>query len=186
MAIILSLCDYSGTWSQPYVDAGYDVRQYDLAGNGIDIRLLKMTEKVHGILAAPPCTCFSKASNAVKRTDEQMIDALSIVDACLRFVAVCKPEWWCLENPVGRLKYWLGEPAMRFDPCDYAGWSDNPLDEAYLKYTCLWGNFSPPIARYEPAWHGDMTMVHNNKATRTQLRSITPSGFARAFFAANP
>ncbi len=32
--LILSLCDFSGIWSQPYADAGYDVRRIP----GLDIR----------------------------------------------------------------------------------------------------------------------------------------------------
>ncbi len=51
---ILSLCDYTGNWSQPYVEAGYDVVRVDLQHGG-DVRLLqKDTSPVHGILAAPP------------------------------------------------------------------------------------------------------------------------------------
>lgn len=56
---ILSLCDYTGAWSDPYRDAGYDVIMVDLA-NGKDVRLLPYpTGRVHGILAAPPCTHFA-------------------------------------------------------------------------------------------------------------------------------
>lgn len=51
--VILSLCDLAGTWSQPYVDAGYDVRRVDLQA-GVDVRLLCHQGPVHGILAAPP------------------------------------------------------------------------------------------------------------------------------------
>ena len=53
---ILSLCDYSGAWCEPFRRAGYDVKQYDLK-NGEDIVLLKKPAgSVYGILAAPPCT----------------------------------------------------------------------------------------------------------------------------------
>lgn len=37
---ILSLCDYSGVWSEPYAVAGYDVVRIDLQ-DGQDVRLLK-------------------------------------------------------------------------------------------------------------------------------------------------
>lgn len=63
---ILSLCDYSGTWSKPYRDAGYDVIQIDLQRGGQDVRLLQREKDVHGILAAPPCTCFARAFFEVK------------------------------------------------------------------------------------------------------------------------
>jgi hypothetical protein len=59
--LILSLCDYSGRWAQPYREAGYTVQQYDLK-HGSDVRLIKkLDEKVHGILFAPVCTAFSGA-----------------------------------------------------------------------------------------------------------------------------
>ncbi len=90
---ILSLCDYSGVWSQPYADAGYDVMRWD-SENGHDIRLMKLPDQsVYGILAAPPCTCFAKSGNRWKRSGKDMTEALSVVDACLRFVAVCNPHF---------------------------------------------------------------------------------------------
>ncbi len=53
---ILSLCDYSGAWSNPYREAGYKVIQVDLK-LGNDIRLFEFIDsQVYGILAAPPCT----------------------------------------------------------------------------------------------------------------------------------
>ena len=36
---ILSLCDYSGVWSQPYVDACYHVVRVDLAYNPGETRV---------------------------------------------------------------------------------------------------------------------------------------------------
>ena len=34
MRKILSLCDYSGAWSQPYLDAGYNVIRVDMQRGG--------------------------------------------------------------------------------------------------------------------------------------------------------
>ena len=48
---ILSLCDYSGAWSKPYRDAGYEVIQIDLQSGSGDARLLQRERNVHGILA---------------------------------------------------------------------------------------------------------------------------------------
>lgn len=36
---ILSLCDLTGVWSQPYRDAGYYVEQVDLQRDGRDVLL---------------------------------------------------------------------------------------------------------------------------------------------------
>jgi hypothetical protein len=58
---ILSLCDLTGNWSRPYEEAGYDVVRIDIQ-LGQDVRLLRFDPMpIHGILAAPPCTHFSRA-----------------------------------------------------------------------------------------------------------------------------
>lgn len=187
--IILSLCDYSGSWSKPYRDAGYTVRQIDVALNEADVRLLRWPGKVHGILAAPPCTMFAVAGNRWKRSPDEIREALSVVDACLRLVVTCDPVFWALENPTGKLRQYLGEPAFRFDPCDYG--------DAYTKRTCLWGTFQKPrhlnrVAPIEVRPGENRIDVWNkqqgrwSRKDRQRLRSLTPAGFARAFFAANP
>lgn len=114
MRRILSLCDYSGTWSQPYEEAGYDVIRIDIQTDGRDVRLLKRMDNVHGILAAPPCTCFASSGARWKRSDDDMREALSVVDACIRLTWACRPVWWALENPVGKLVRYLGRPRMYF------------------------------------------------------------------------
>jgi len=135
---ILSLCDFTGNWSRPYSEAGYEVLRVDIK-LGVDLRLMPIPEtRVHGILAAPPCTHFARsgAPHWKSKGEPQLLDGLSVVDACLRFVAICRPNWWALENPIGRLKTYLGEPAFRFDPCDFG--------DPWTKRTWLWGNFTPP------------------------------------------
>lgn len=192
--LILSLCDFTGNWARPYADAGYGVRLVDLQ-HGQDVRLLEHPgEPVHGILAAPPCTAFSSAGAWTwqKKGEAGLLEGLAVVDACLRAVAVCRPVWWALENPAGRLRRWLGPAAWSFDPCDFG--------DPYTKRTYLWGNFIPPAplfceqarraVRPEPlspcgsAGASDRTtrLAGSNKVGR----SATPAGFARAFFQANP
>lgn len=111
--IILSLCDYTGNWSRPYEEAGYTISRIDLK-HGQDVRFLTFpAQQIYGILAAPPCTVFANSGNAWKRTDAEMLAALSIVDACLRLVAMTNPHFWVLENPVGTLGRYCC-PACRF------------------------------------------------------------------------
>jgi len=184
---ILSLCDYTGIWSKPYRDAGYDVQQVDIK-HGDDVRLLEYPGKLHGIIAQPPCTHF--ASSGARwwedKGEEAILDGLQIVDACLRFVAVCDPVWWVLENPVGRLPTWIGDWRMTLQPHEYAGWADNPESEAYTKRTCLYGEFSEPEKRDVGNQLGSIMHTMSPSKDRSAKRSVTPSGFARAFFAANP
>ncbi len=138
-------------------------------------------DRVHGILAAPPCTEFagSGARWWKDKPPEKLQDALSIVDACLRFVAIYEPEWWALESPVGRLSRWLGPPKMYFQPCDYG--------DPYTKKTALWGRFHPPIPHPVEATEGSkMHRVWGGTDEGKRERATTPMGFARAFFDANP
>lgn len=182
--IVLSLCDHSGVWSAPYRKRGYWILQVDLK-LGQDVRLMRFPGPVHGILAAPPCTHFalSGAQYWEKKGDEALYEGLALVDACLRFVAVCKPAWWALENPVGRLSKWIGPPRWSFDPFQFAGWSEDPAKEAYTKRTLLWGNFQIPKKRVIKPVLGSLMI---GKVRDPGQRSITPSGFARAFCEANP
>jgi site-specific DNA-cytosine methylase len=192
--LILSLCDYSGTWSQPYRDAGYEVMQIDLKLGGDVCLFKKLDRPVHGILAAPVCTAFSaagakhwKAKAAEGNT--QLKEGMAIVDACLRIVFVHRPKWWVMENPVGRLKDWIGYHRFTFNPNEFAGYlGDDWEDDAYTKRTCLWGEFNIPKPNERPPIHGSkMWAKYGGKSERTkELRSITPRGFARAFFEANP
>jgi len=85
MKTILSLFDYSGNWSKPYRDNGYKVIQVDLKKSGQDVRLLKTYKNIYGILAAPPCTVFANSGARWPRSEADMIEGLSMVDAVLRF-----------------------------------------------------------------------------------------------------
>jgi hypothetical protein len=180
MLTILSLCDYTGSWSKPYRDAGYNVVQVDIK-HGHDVRLFEARScSVRGVLAAPPCTHF--ASSGARwwkdKGDYAVLDGLSVVDACMRIIAVHRPQWWALENPVGRLKNYLGQPTMSFNPCDYG--------DPYTKRTLLWGNFTPPPKRpVEPTEGSKMNEICDGPK-RGLLRSVTPDGFAQAFFLSNP
>lgn len=173
--MILDLCAGSGEWSRPYLEAGYEVRRVDLPE---DVRLIHNPGKVHGILAAPPCTVFASSGARWPRSNEDYIEALSIVDACLRLVVICQPEWWVLENPIGKLVRWLGKPKMYFQPYEYG--------DPYTKRTALWGDFNEPIKN--PVIPEEKSMIHymSPSPQRAALRSVTPSGFAKAFFEANP
>ena len=173
--IILDLCGGTGAWSKPYADAGYDVRLVDLPQ---DVRLLKFEPALRpqGILCAPPCTVFSYARNRYEPTDAELLQALSIVDACFRIVEVYKPRWWALENPLNKLRRYIGPPKLSFRQWQYGDPADKP--------TCIWGSFVPPMfyvgKRLKPSTY--KTNVPNAKPQD----AITPRGFSRAFFQANP
>ena len=185
---ILSLFDYSGRWSKPYKDAGYDVYQVDIK---YDIDILKLTpsdlpfDELYGVLAAPPCTDFAGSGAQYwkqKDLDGRTAASLQLVDKTLELIDYYKPHFWAIENPVGRLQKLrpqLGDP-WYFQP----HW----FGDAYTKKTGLWGkvNRDLPKSPVEPdpnSW----IMKLGGKSERTkELRSMTPLGFAFAFFLANP
>lgn len=189
---ILSLCDFSGRWSRPYEEAGYNVIRVDLK-HGQDVRLLKFKpQRVYGILAAPPCTHFSGSGARwwASKGQAALLEGLAIADACARAALVYNPKFWVFENPVGRLKDYYGPPAFTFNPNEYGGLADDPDEEAYTKRTLLWGKFVAP----SPLLVGNVAVaaVLGSKMhllppspERAALRSETPIGFARAFFLAN-
>lgn len=182
--VILDLCGGTGAWSAPYRDAGYDVRIVDIVRGfdpihrfSGDVRLFPFPDtRIRGVLAAPPCTHFAQSGARwwKKKGESALLEALAVVDACLRVIAVTNPQWWALENPAGRLETYLGPPAYTFHPCDHG--------DPYTKETHLWGTFTPPVP--SPVAPSKGSAVH--RADTARERSITPPGFAWAFFNANP
>lgn len=181
MMTVLSLCDLTGEWPRPYREAGYDVISVDIQ-RGEDVRLMRVDDlpPIRGVLAAPPCTEFA-ASGArwwADKGDAPLIDGLSVVDACLRVIHATRPCWWALENPVGRLRRFIGPPVYSFHPCDFG--------DPYTKKTQLWGVFNPPIKSPVEPTEGSKMHRLPPSVNRANLRSATPEGFARAFFEVNP
>lgn len=175
--IILDLCGGTGAWSKPYVKAGYDVRLVTLPKQ--DVRTYIPPKNVYGVLAAPPCThlTVSGARWWKAKGESALLESLSIVDACLRIIMITEPIFWGLENPVGRLVNYLGKPNLYFNPCDYG--------DPYTKKTCLWGNFNVPVMNPVEPTEGSKIHLLPPSKDRAMLRSITPAGFAKAFFEVN-
>lgn len=201
---ILSLCSGTGAWEKPYLEDGYDVRLITLPEH--DVRTYIPPENVYGILAAPPCTEFSLARNGdpTKKTRD-FASGLAVVDACLRIVFTAKPNFWAIENPSGYLHRWLGKEDYSFHPWMFG----NP----WTKRTSLWGKFNTPRKKYNN-WNDvpknpslyirpgrkkpSIAFLHRSSQkdcfpnlqkdceTDAEFRAITPPGFARAFFEANP
>jgi hypothetical protein len=182
--LILDLCAGSGSWSEPYTAAGYPVLRVTLPEH--DVRtFVPPARPVWGILAAPPCDQFSLARNAQK-SPRDFRRGMACVNACMRIIGQCSPRWWALENPVGMLSKWLGTPRDTFEPCDFG--------DPWTKRTALWGDFTVPVRGpyVEPLGGGPLCTVCDPALRKTvwcnnrHHRAVTPAGFARAFFEANP
>jgi len=169
---------------------------------------------VYGILAAPPCTMFSDARTNAK-TPRDLVGGWKVVEACLYIIRQCmfkttsdqqkySPlKFWALENPwYGRLKWFLGNPPFVFSPWEFG---DN-----YKKKTAIWGYFNEPVKTFTKAEQvmseeeikkcatnsrtlpkfdymksADIHPEYYKKFDRQTRRSITPQGFALAFFDKN-
>jgi len=199
MKIILDLCGGTGSWSRPYKEAGYDVRLITLPE--FDVRNYEPPKNVYGILAAPPCTEFSVAKNGSHRK-RNFENGMDIVIACLKIIWKCRYEnklaFWALENPTGYLRQFIGIPIYSF----FQWW----FGDLGIKRTDLWGYFKIPkqkihrqpdhpyfIKQYKSGKKNQFALAAPNKPDwyeepldRAALRAITPPGFARAFFEANP
>ncbi len=167
--------------------------------------------KVYGILAAPPCTMFSIARNdKTAKEPRDLRKGIKTVQACLDIIHEClynpyrisenSLKFWALENPAsGYLTRFLGTPPLIFDPSEYG---DN-----HTKKTAIWGMFNPPkkttkaltlkgdennyvksVEKYFDEKKHLIPEGYREKtglSMRTVVRSITPQGFAEAFYKAN-
>ena len=214
--MILDLCGGTGAWSEPYKAAGYEIHiitlpKWDVVNFSIDrhngelifysLENMKLIEvnKIHGILAAPPCNEFSLAKNNQER---DLYNAMKIVGHCMNIIwSVCSCsgsnlKFWALENPRGLLRRFLGAPALTFEHWQFGGEAVKPTD--------LWGYFNlpkptikeKPINLTKKFPNGRVNSKKWSKPvcppqfehlglSRADLRAITPSGFAEAFYRAN-
>ncbi|HEC67121.1 MAG TPA: hypothetical protein ENI23_17730 [bacterium] len=154
---------------------------------------------IYGILAAPPCTMFSFARTTAK-APRDLRKGMEIVIACLRIIWECQYgikkdvtrisplRFWVIENPDTILNWFLGCPAFVFDPCEFG--------DGYKKKTALWGHFNSPEKqvffkfekqkKFEDKRVEELRKIHKTRIKgKTELRSITPAGFSRAFYEAN-
>lgn len=201
--IILDLCGGTGSWSRPYKEAGYDVRLVTLPDG--DVRTYQPPDNVYGILAAPPCTEFNLCNCTAEARKRNTDAGMEIVDACIKIIEQCLPDWCAIENPTGYLRQYLGKPQLTFQPWEYG--------DPWTKRTDIWGFFSVPKKIYQrwedvpnklnlytrrgrskpnfaflhkSAWGSIPQLAFTQQPkTDADFRAITPPGFAEAFFKAN-
>ena len=203
MKILISLYDLTGNASRPYKENGWTVFQIDIQ-KGIDIMEWDFTEPMKlnpvevGIIAMQPCTCYALCGNRhkkkriengeFKKSQKLVARTKQIIDYSDSLGIL---KFWQLENPmtdIHKKNKWIGEIKQKFNPCDFAGYDPEPDNSRYNKKTWLFGNFNKmtakriePISKDNPGWRkwGGRSLETKNK------RSVTPLGFAYAFYEAN-
>lgn len=210
--IILDLCGGTGSWSKPYREAGYTVHVITLPDYSVtNVMMLKGSvvflyrdeqtpsrqslvidfADIYGVLAAPPCTQFSRARTTAK-TPRDLKGAMSVVRACTTIVENARMaegstlKFWALENPMSMLRQLLGNP-----PHSFRGWE---WGDDHVKFTDLWGYYTMPKPKIKQAPDFDRKRwaapkcpaeYRHLKLDRAAIRAITPPNFARAFYEAN-
>jgi hypothetical protein len=67
--------------------------------------------------------------------------AMELVGAAFEAVAYLKPKCWLIENPMGRLRWFLGTPKQTIRYSDY------DLNYKAQKKTDIWGTIPLPMAK---------------------------------------
>lgn len=160
--------------------------------------------RIAGVLAQPPCTTFAGSgarwwkprhdrewSEMVAQMwgDDAVRDGFTspveynqwLVQTTQEFIARSDPDFFVIENPVGRIEKLTGlpKPLMAMQP--------HLFGDPYTKRTHLWGKFNTdlPMANVVPHEGSRMHKLRSNAEKDGGLRSLTPEGFAYAFAMAN-
>lgn len=204
--LLISLFDRTGNASRPYRESGYyDVIQIDsqLGTDILEWDYKSIKRNVWGdfnyrniiIIAMTPCTDYatSGAKHFAKKDAEGITDySQKLVSKTKEIIDYFNPFAWQLENPrtrIHKLNPWIGQrPKLIFNPCDFAGYDPNPDDSRYNKETWLFGKFNDPVMKRLEPFEKDSPIWKNygGKSLETKnARSVTPLGFAYAFYEAN-
>jgi hypothetical protein len=206
--VVVSLCDLTGNFTRPWVEAGYEAvlvdPQHGFSSSDGRITKLAMTveealpalgrllaaKPVAFVAAFPPCTDMAVSGArwfAAKRAVDPMFQAkaVAVAEQCRTFGQLSGAPWF-VENPVSVLSSVFGKPDHTFSPHDFTG--HEPGDN-YTKKTCLWtgGGFVMPAPSRDLSLGAPDDRIHKAppSAERANFRSATPMGFARAVFQAN-
>ena len=211
--ILISLFDRTGNASRPYRENGWIVIQIDtqlgtdiLTWDYIKWYANYLENKSYeaekypevGIIAMIPCDDYAtsgakhfKAKDTDGRTAKSQLLVDKVKEIIEFFIKLNVLKFWQVENPRTRihtLNPWLKPITQKFNPCDFAGYDPVPDNSRYNKETWLFGRFNKmmpkrlePLQKENPGWrkYGGKSLKTKNK------RSITPLGFAYAFYEFN-
>ncbi|MDG5778189.1 DNA cytosine methyltransferase [Haloarculaceae archaeon H-GB1-1] len=118
----------------------------DICADILDLRPSDFDHEYDVILASPPCTQFSRVGNhdhwdheSQEPTADESRDAVALVLHTVGLIRGLSPNYWFLENPLGRLRWVLGQPTAMVTYCQYG--------RPHMKPTDLWGSHPPMTYR---------------------------------------
>jgi hypothetical protein len=146
--ICIDLCAGLGGFSQAFqLDSDWEVIRIDISKKFkpticADVCYLPLKENLQPacLLMAPSCERFSLMGAGWPK--KGIAKALTLVGNCLEAVTYLKPKKWLLENPKGRLRWFIGIPrqSIRYSDYDLTYQSQKPTD--------LWGNIDLPFCKH--------------------------------------
>lgn len=205
--IVVSLFDYTGNFVRPWADNGFDCFILDVQhkletskvpymNNGSMLRVnwdLSTPwlppfdrEDIAFVAAFPPCDhlAVSGARWMKGKGLRRLSNAIKLFASAAEFCEWSKAPYF-IENPMSTISTYWRKPDYTFDPCNYSLFEP---EDHYTKKTCLWvgGGFVMP-----PKQQGDFgepdDRIHKAAPSpeRSNFRSQTPMGFARAVYESN-
>ena len=160
MRVCVDLCSGYGCFSEPFLQNKWIVYRFDINPKfnnipctyTLDVRDTEavkfyiVQKPVTLVVSSPPCERWSIANRLWPK--KGIREAFDIVGAVYELIAELRPKFWIVENPKGRLRWFLGKPNSAISLSNYGG--------KYKKPTDLWHNFPLPMVKaempYEPSW----------------------------------
>ena len=213
--VIYSLFDRTGNWSQPYVDAGYIVRRYDITEGQDLLEFFPSADiiadkeaglEVVGVLAAPPCPTFTLSATRWWKTlhdqkNQEHLEKLfgyhasrhfeRPVDYALALIDITKAF---VEFAAPSRFHVLENPIGRLHtslaamPQPTLVFHPAHYGDPQTKKTFLWGMFNPdlPTAPVYPTEGSRVSdTLRGDDPVEKLERSATSEHFAYAFFMGN-
>lgn len=136
---ILHLCADTGSDTWPYhQDPAYEVIR---VGSDIGVENYTPDRPIHGIVANPVCSLFTKVGGRPLIWDDPE-RGVWMLRECQRIIREAAPEWYAIENPSsGAMRHFLGAPRLAYQPWHYGS--------PWTKATALWGDFTVPPRAFD-------------------------------------
>jgi hypothetical protein len=201
--IVVSLFDFTGGMVEPWMDAGYECWIVDIQHpegitnhknlNKVNFDLSEPwnppfdKEKIAFISAFPPCDhlAVSGARWFKGKGLRKLAYSINLFATAAEFCEQSEAPY-IIENPVSTISTYWRKPDYIFHPHEYTKYFP---EDNYTKKTCLWtgnGFNMPEQLKDETLPAPDTKKIHHaSPKDRSNMRSITPAGFAWAVFESN-